>query len=169
MNLTHSSSASIIPLRSSDQLIPTSAPVRDKDAASHFLNLLDPAAKGFTFQTFDDDRTNGRGPNGLLARNTAKNDVLNLYELGAGVYVTINETDLTGRKSENITRIRAIWQEDDGGHGGPFPLEPSLVVESSPGKFHRYWLVSNTWPADEKGRADFAAVMERMVASDGSR
>src|SRR5262249_19584163 len=63
--------------------------------------------------------------------------------------------------------IRAIWQEDDDGHGGPYPLIPSLVVESSPGKFHRYWLVADDWPADEQGRADFAKVMERMVASYG--
>src|SRR5262249_2959124 len=83
------------------------------------------------------------------------------------VYVTVNETDLTGRRSENIKRIRAIWQEDDDGHGGPYPLIPSLVVESSPGKFHRYWLVADDWPADEQGRADFAKVMERMVASYG--
>src|SRR5262249_9420027 len=39
--------------------------------------------------------------------------------------------------------------------------------ESSPGKFHRYWLIADHWPADQQGRADFAAVMERMVASYG--
>ena len=34
----------------------------------------------------------------------------------------------TGRKSENIKRIRAIWQEDDHGHGGPFP--PRSVIDT---------------------------------------
>jgi hypothetical protein len=34
-------------------------------------------------------------------------------------------------------------KEDDHGHGGPFPLDPSLVVESSPGHFHRYWIVAD--------------------------
>jgi hypothetical protein len=143
-----------------------SAPARDRATAGRFLHLLDAAAKDFTFQTFDDDRTNS---NGLLTRITSdRNEILNLYERGAGVYVTVNETDLTGRKSENVKRIRAVWQEDDEGHGGLFPLDPSIVVESSPKKFHRYWLVVDDWPADEKGRADFAAVMERMVASYGS-
>ena len=67
-----SSSAAVIPLRSADRLIPTIAPVRDRETASRFLHLLDPAAQDFTFQTFDDrHRTNGRGPNGLLARDTA--------------------------------------------------------------------------------------------------
>jgi hypothetical protein len=27
---------------------------------------------------------------------------------------------------------------------------------------HRYWLVDGDWPADEKGRKDFAGVMATM-------
>jgi hypothetical protein len=165
MNLTASSS-STVPFPANQ---PTpSAPVRDREAPRRFLRLLDPSAANFTFQTFDDDRRNGHGPNGALARDTSNRDeVRRLYALGAGVFVTINATDLTGRKSENIKRVRAIWQEDDKGHGGPFPLDPSLVIESSPGHFHRYWFIADNWPADEQGRADFAAVMERMVESYG--
>ena len=57
------------------------------------------------------------------------NEVVNLYEMGAGAFITVNETDLTGRNSENIKRVRSIRQEDDHEHRGPFPLDPSLVVE----------------------------------------
>ena len=168
MSLTASSSAVMAFPTSGNQPAPIS-PERDRETVVRFLRLLDPAARDFTFQTFDDDRCSGHTPNGRLARDTSdRNEVIHLYALGAGVFVTINETDLTGRKSENIKRIRAVWQEDDEGHGGPFPLPPSLVVESSPGHFHRYWLTADDWPADEQGRADFAAVMERMVASYGS-
>jgi len=168
MSLTASSSAVTAFPTSGNQPAPIS-PERDRETVVRFLRLLDPAARDFTFQTFDDDRCSGHTPNGRLARDTSdRNEVIHLYALGAGVFVTINETDLTGRKSENIKRIRAVWQEDDEGHGGPFPLPPSLVVESSPGHFHRYWLTADDWPADEQGRADFAAVMERMVASYGS-
>lgn len=135
---------------------------RDREAARRFLHLIDPAAQNFTFQTFHD-----LGLGGVVRCTSDRSEVLRLYERGAGVYVTVNETDLTGRKSENIKRIRAVWQEDDDGYGGPFPLEPSLVVESSPGHFHRYWFVSDHWPTDEQGRADFANVMERMVKSYG--
>src|SRR5262245_54185475 len=166
MSLSASSSAPVIPIRIGNMTIPANVPV-NREAAGQFLRLLDPTARDFTFQTFAEPNS---GHNTGLARSTSdRAEVLQLYELGgAGVYVTINETDLTGRKSENIKRIREIWQEDDGGHGGPFPLEPSVVVESSPGHFHRYWFVSDDWPADERGRADFASVMERMVASYGS-
>jgi len=166
--LTHGSSSAVILRLRTDQTASTNVPPRDRDAASRFLRFLDPSAQDFTFQTFDDDRSNGHVSNGKLARDTSdRNEVLGLYERGAGVFITINKTDLTGRKSENIKAIRSIWQEDDGGHGGPFPLDPSCVVESSPGHFRRYWFVSDHWPADEQGRADFAAVMARMVESYG--
>ena len=166
MSLTPSSS-SVVPFPS-DQPGSATGPERDRSAAAQFLRLLDPAARDFSFQTFH-DLMKGQDADPSLARSTTdRTEVLRLYERGAGAYVTINETDLAGRSSENIKRVRAIWQEDDEGHGGPFPLDPSLVVESSPGKFHRYWLIADHWPADEQGRADFAAVMQRMVESYGS-
>jgi len=124
--------------------------------------LIDPAAQNFTFQTFHD-----LGLGGVVRCTSDRSEVLRLYERGAGVYVTVNETDLTGRKSENIKRIRAVWQEDDDGYEGIFPIDPSLVVESSPRRFHRYWLIADDWTADNQGRADFANVMERMVKSYG--
>jgi Protein of unknown function (DUF3631)/Primase C terminal 2 (PriCT-2)/RepB DNA-primase from phage plasmid len=93
---------------------------------------------------------------------------LQQHDKGAGIYVTINETNGNGRHADQITRIRAIWQEDDSGYDGKLPLEPSIVVETSPGHRHRYWLVRDHWPADEQGRRDFDGVMARMVADYGS-
>ena len=142
----------------------------DDEQSPRFLKLLDPSASGFTFQTFDDDRA--RKDPALIrivqSPPPARDELVKLNKQGAGVFVTVNETDGRGRKSENITRVRAVWQEDDDGFDGAFPLQPSMVVETSPGHFHRYWLVADEWPADERGRADFAAVMERMVESYGS-
>src|SRR5262245_43105385 len=164
--LTATSSAAVI--------IPANAvaiaTVRDAAAAGRFLHLLDPSTQDFTFQTFDDDKSEGHDKVNGLARTTAdRNEVVRLYEQGAGVFVTINDGLPGQRSAAGTTRVRAVWQEDDSDHGGPFPLEPSLVVESSPGHFHRYWLVAdNSWPADDQGRKYFASVMERMVESYGS-
>lgn len=55
--------------------------------------------------------------------------------------MVVNETDGNGRKAEDVRRVRAVWQEDDNGWEGDFPLSPSIVVQSSIGKYHRYWLV----------------------------
>ena len=146
----------------------TEPPHHTNQEISRFLKLLDPQSKGSTFQTFHDHKPPMKSELAKVVNPPAKDEVQRLHKLGAGIYVTVNETDLKGRKSENITRIRAVWHEDDNNYGGEFPLTPSLIVETSPAHFHRYWFVSDDWPADEQGRADFAAVMERMVESYGS-
>jgi hypothetical protein len=93
---------------------------------------------------------------------------LRQYDKGAGVFVTVNETTGSGRHSDQIVRIRATWAEDDDGYTGAFPLEPSIIVETSPGHRHVYWLVRDGWLADEQGRRDFDGVMARMVTDYGS-
>jgi RepB DNA-primase from phage plasmid len=139
----------------------------DREPTTRFLKLLDPEAKHFTFQTFHDKKPPTKPKLARIVESPARDELLQLHAHGAGIYVTVNQTDGKGRKAENVVRVRAVFQEDDSGHGGPFPLEPSLIVETSPGHFHRYWLTDD-WPADEQGRKDFAAVMERMVESNGS-
>jgi hypothetical protein len=126
-------------------------------------------AEHFTLQTFDDDRTRKDGAltRVLPCAGVTDAELRQLHDHGAGCYVTVNQTDLKWRSNDNITRIRAIWQEDDDGFTGTFPIEPTLVVESSPAKYHRYWLVADEWPADEEGRNDFAGVMARMVQDYG--
>ncbi len=139
--------------------------------ARRFLQLLDPSTERFTFQTFQDLAPGIKVTQPHLARviSGTIDDALLLhnYKYGSGIWVTINRTGLRGRKAADIVAIRAVWQEDDNGYAGAFPLEPSIVVESSPEHFHRYWLTSG-WPADDRGRADHGSAMERMIASYGS-
>jgi len=120
----------------------------DLAQAAAFLKSLDPDATSFTFQTFDDD--SGRKDNrlarmfhGTLAEHAAS--LSDMQRRGAGVFITINATDGVGRKAENITRVRALWLDLDGA-----PIEPvqewetpHIEVESSPGKWHAYWLVND--------------------------
>lgn len=67
-----------------------------------------------------------------------------LNEEGAGIYFCVNETDGKGRRAENVVKVRAVYADMDGA-----PLEkalefnPSIVVESSPKRFHCYWLVKD--------------------------
>ncbi len=62
---------------------------------------------------------------------------------GAGVYVMVNAGNGRGRSAENVRSVRALFIDTD---GAPFPtdlpLQPHLVVQSSPGKYHLYWLVN---------------------------
>lgn len=139
-------------------------------AARDFLELLDPEATCFTFQTFGDrdrsDKELVRQFHGSLDGHA--DELQDLNSRGAGIFVTINATDGKGRKAENITHVRAIWQEDDNGGEHDFPLAPSIVVESSPGKFHRYWLLTDKADVSSEFGQLFPGVMETMVRQYGS-
>ena len=79
---------------------------------------------------------------GLAALNQHWEELRRLNSQGAGIFVTVNKTDGNGRKVENITRPRAVFEEQDTPNKPPatYPLEPHIEVESSRGKYHRYWL-----------------------------
>lgn len=117
----------------------------DSSEAKTFLTCL---GKGeiFTFQTFGEankgDRTLSKVSHGdiyqqysaLAQRNTR----------GAGVFVMVNEGDGKGRKKENVKRVRAVFVDLDGAPLEPVTqatLKPHITVESSPGRYHAYWLV----------------------------
>ena len=138
----------------------------DRAMAERHLTLLDEGAKRFTFATFTDGKDKPRpDPLAHIRHGTLEKHWPELVELngrGAGVFVVVNETDGRGAKNENIVRIRAVWQEADRGDEPPLPREPHIIVESSPGKHHRYVLVDGA-PLDE-----FEAVQQRLVDDFGS-
>jgi hypothetical protein len=131
--------------------------------ATRFLKLLDPTATKFAFRTFDDDHDRDdenliKNFYGTLAKYGAKLERLN--QKGAGVFVTINETDGIGRKAENIVRVRAVFVDLDGAPLQPVlrnRVKPQIIVETSPGKFHVYWNV-NGMPLD-----DFSSVQKAVI------
>jgi hypothetical protein len=139
--------------------------MKDDNQPETFLSLLDSKAPAFTFQTFDDDkgRRNPALLNVLHGALPSQNEKLRLLNRrGAGIFVTINETDGCARRAENIIRVRAIWQDDDEGYDGNFPFQPSLVVSTSPGKFQRLWLAAGL------SKEEHAGLMRTMVARYGS-
>jgi hypothetical protein len=122
----------------------------DLKMASSFLNILDPEASQFSFLLL---RDSGK-PKPDQVHNEFQilaEDFVRSNRRGYGVFVTINQTDLKGRKTENILNVRAIWVDLDGAPIDPVwecELKPCLVVESSPGKYHAYWFVQN-FPIDK--------------------
>lgn len=118
-----------------------------------------------TFQSFDD-----KGKDASLARHNSaqfeeiESKLLELNSRGAGIFFTVNETDGKGRKAENITRVRAIFVDLDGDDAREklsrvmsAAVPPSIVIESSPAKFHCYWLCfdcsKEQFPAVQKALA----------------
>jgi hypothetical protein len=124
----------------------------DLDAAAEFLKQLG-AKKYPTLQTFGegtkkDDSKLARIFDGTLAEYGEK--LCDLNWRGAGVFVSVNETNGEGRKRSNITRVRAVFLDLDGASLDPVyqcSLKSHLIVESSPGRFHAYWIVKD-FPLD---------------------
>lgn len=115
--------------------------------AEAFLQALDPSGT-FTFQTFPDrskDSSLTRVLNGTFKQH--RGELARLNREGAGVFVTVARTDDQGRKTENIIGIRALFLDLDGTPlPNEWPIEPHFIFESSPGRFHVYWLVSDGFP-----------------------
>jgi hypothetical protein len=123
-------------------------PTHDKCTAGEFLVVLDPAARKFTFQFFSDW---GDGYpqvfHGSLDEVWPKIEALNTPANGMGVFVAINETDLKGRKTENIARARTLCADADNADQLSHALNvlqengatPTMVVQTSQNRAHFYF------------------------------
>ena len=134
--------------------------------AEAFLNALAPEG-AFTFQTFPDGSNPTTTQKKALTRQFHGSfveycdELARLNEQGAGVYVTVNETDLKGRKAENITSVRALFVDLDGAPLEPvenFELPPSIINNTSEGKWHAHWLV------DSLDLSEFTPLQETIAA-----
>lgn len=139
------------------------------EEAQRFLTLLGEGTEQFTFQTFDDvilpngdKRKDGRLAKWVVGDLDSQLNLLQQNSAqGAGVYVAVQDMDGLGRSSHNVRTIRAVFQEDDG-DGKELPLQPHIVVNTSPGKYHRYILVEGL------NRDEFEAVLDVIVTQYGS-
>jgi hypothetical protein len=126
-------------------------PTMSQDDLTAFLLVIPPDNR--TWQTFDDKRRDNSQPrrsrllsrvlSGSLARVEPTLRSLNAPDVGAGVYISGNFTDGFGRRTHNITRIAAVIADLDNGLPPAFPLAPSIIVETSPGKFQAWWTLDD--------------------------
>ncbi len=134
-----------------------------------------------TWQTFDDNKARKAAlPNGTpdpfakVMRGTADDcfpQLSDLNILGAGIFITVQQTSLTGRRNnENIVAIRAFINDFDTDDAielaklAADKLPISIEVESSPGKRHLYWLTQPgtiTLP-------EYTPFIEQLVAVNGA-
>ena len=82
-----------------------------------------------------------------------------------GIFFTVNLLDESRDKGRHrtkkmVTHARAVFMDADDPVDSPlddFPLSPSLVVSTSPGKYHYYWLIDGmtddlqTWNLVQRG------------------
>jgi hypothetical protein len=120
-------------------------PAVDLEQACAFLARL---GYGFTFQTFDESGRQRKSLTRTLHGNLSEHaDTLaRLNVQGAGVFVMVNAGDGKARKASNVRAVRAVFADLDGAPLAPvraFDLAPHIIVESSPGRWHAYWLTDD--------------------------
>lgn len=133
------------------------------DTVSGFLTTLDPSDDArFAIETYSDlpkDKKPDPDPLKRRWKNLSHNDVINLIpELEqwnrkrAAIYVAVNEFD-GFRAKKNLSHLRCVHADMD--YASQEQLEtlkelcpPSLTVESSPGRFHFYWLLEDRLAPD---------------------
>lgn len=108
-----------------------------------------------TLQTFDDDKVRKNMGLARVFHGTLDqylDDLTKLQSQGAGVFMMINEGDgviHTGNKTcrcaSNVIHVRSLFADLDGAPLGPLLecSQPDIIVESSPGKWHCYYLTSD--------------------------
>jgi hypothetical protein len=126
----------------------------DHEMTDAFLRCLEPNPDGLiTFQTFSDTQAH----DGNLARifhvaqsnwRSVLPELQRLSQQGAGIFVSVNETDGKGRTKGNIIRVRGVWADFDHATDEQVcaaikALKPSLAVNTSKDKFHFYWLLAD--------------------------
>lgn len=106
-----------------------------------------------TFQVFDD----WQNRKDLALAATLHGTILELQDAlqrrnqaGAGVFVTVNQTDFHGRSKNHVRRARGWWADLDHVTLGDFahhslPLQPSTIVSSGHG-LHLYWWATEPLP-----------------------
>lgn len=136
-----------------------------------FLKRIDPKAKFFTVQTFDDSKAK-RGALTKIVHveptTGALESLADLNDHGAGIFFCVNGTDGKGRQTGNIVRVRAVFIDLDGAPLAPVldaGLDPHCIVTSSPGRWHCYWRVDDC-PLDQFKRVQLA--LARRFNSDKS-
>lgn len=144
----------------------------DLKQAQAFLDALEPGGK-FTFQTFPEAAVRDEQPtsrprvlHGTLDEHG--NELTSLNMKGAGIFVMVNAGDgipqsgsRTCRTAKNVVKVRANFVDLDGSPIEPIlecELSANIIVSSSPGRWHAYWLV------DGEELAEFS-VLQKQLAS----
>ena len=98
-------------------------------------------------------------------------DLVKRNQQGYGIYACINAIDnpdmsqgFPRRRKVDVTRVRAVYADWDTPNKPvpPLPIEPTMAVQTSEGKFHFYWAV------DDMALEDFEPVQRGIVAALGS-
>jgi putative DNA primase/helicase len=134
----------------------------DLETAAAFLRRLDESEQ-HTFQVIHDTKKRSRSHIYHGTIWDLQDELVAKQRDGYGVFVCINATDGKGRETKNITAVRAFAADLDGAPKENiyrFGLVPSITIESSPGKWHAWWVLESQ---TECPLEQYTPTMERIA------
>jgi hypothetical protein len=154
----------------------------NEEEAGRFLGMVDGATDVFLFASGDDDKERRKRLFAEAKAESQPRPVVWCHRRGSvdrlhpwieeqqgngwGVFVSAQAMWADKCRLEELAYIRTVFAEMDIGEPlKPWPIEPSMIVETSPGRYHVYWLVL----ADDPITADdFHGTMMCLVEVYGS-
>ena len=136
-----------------------------------FLSLLDPTQDKFLFCCYH-EQDKEKQAHIFYGKYEQYEKLLHKHNSqGYGIYIAVNYTKSKGRKLADIMHPRAIFQDDDKGFEGEYPIEPNIVVNTSPGKYQRYWFIDQAdidSPWDQESWHEWEGIEQRLIQDYGN-
>jgi len=140
-----------------------------KAARRHLKLLTGEDEPSVTFQVFHDAN---KGRSDLAWHDSGTLDELlprlkKAQRQGCGIFVCVNGTDGAGRSRGNIRMARAAYLDLDGAPlPDAWPIEPHLIIKTSPGRFGVFWALKPA--ADLEAWSDLQARLASFYGGDPS-
>jgi AAA domain/Primase C terminal 1 (PriCT-1)/RepB DNA-primase from phage plasmid len=154
-----------------EQLAIAQFPTINRDHAQRFLNVLDDRTARFTFMVFDDNQSRKDKRLANIRHGTLGalySELVDYSRRGAGVFVTINETNFRGRRKECIVRVRFYFADLDGApvkNISRLGLWPHMLTQTSPGRFGVFYKIADA-PLDEDNFKRTQQALATLFESD---
>lgn len=137
------------------------------DVVLEYIRLLTGSMEtAVTWQTFDDSKKKRRNLARILHGRADEHieELARLSAGGAGVFITVNETDGRGREAKNVVGLRALFVDKD---DGPLPdiivPPPTFRVMRKGHGEHAYWVLRE---GEDKRR--FRSAQKQLITHFGT-
>lgn len=124
--------------------------VCDREETERFLDALGGKNIAYSFRLINPKTNNAVNVWGTLNDNLSTLESYN--HQGYGVFVIIQEVKEKGTTNDDVTKIRSLFIDVDDAKIGlisDFHIKPSMIIESSEGKYHYYWLLNEAMNLDD--------------------
>jgi hypothetical protein len=125
------------------------------DIAQNFLDYTT-GGEDVSFRTFDDGEMGSTNPIKLYGKlDDVAVKLTEENQKGSGVFWVVNRCKDKMQNDSSVVAVRAVFVDLDGAELAPVinsDLQPHILVESSPKKYHGYWKVTGDFPVSEFSR-----------------